>query len=132
MENARLYGDLQDTFQQTIHGLASAIDKMDRYTAGHSERDADPRADQHQAHLQPLGRHQFVHQARSHESTRQCRPALQQHLVDVALRQQFQHRSGTYAPVVLLDQRHLGTGMLQRLPRGLVTVSRQDQHSARQ
>ena len=38
IENARLYGDLQATFQQTIHGLASAIDKMDRYTAGHSER----------------------------------------------------------------------------------------------
>ena len=38
IENARLYGDLQATFQQTIQGLASAIDKMDRYTAGHSER----------------------------------------------------------------------------------------------
>ena len=41
IENARLYGDLQATFQQTIHGLASAIDKMDRYTAGHSERVAE-------------------------------------------------------------------------------------------
>jgi response regulator RpfG family c-di-GMP phosphodiesterase len=41
IENARLYGDLQATFQQTIEGLASAIDKMDRYTAGHSERVAD-------------------------------------------------------------------------------------------
>ena len=38
IENARLYADLQATFQQTIQGLASAIDKMDRYTAGHSER----------------------------------------------------------------------------------------------
>jgi response regulator RpfG family c-di-GMP phosphodiesterase len=38
IENAQLYSDLQATFQQTIHGLASAIDKMDRYTAGHSER----------------------------------------------------------------------------------------------
>jgi len=38
IENARLYEDLQATFQQTIEGLARAIDKMDRYTAGHSER----------------------------------------------------------------------------------------------
>ena len=38
IENARLYEDLQSTFKQTIRGLASAIDKMDRYTAGHSER----------------------------------------------------------------------------------------------
>ncbi len=38
IENAKLYSDLQATFQQTIHGLASAIDKMDRYTAGHSGR----------------------------------------------------------------------------------------------
>lgn len=38
IENARLYEDLQATFQQTIEGLAKAIDKMDRYTAGHSER----------------------------------------------------------------------------------------------
>ncbi len=38
IENARLYEDLQATFQQTIEGLASAIDKMDRYTAGHSQR----------------------------------------------------------------------------------------------
>jgi HD-GYP domain-containing protein (c-di-GMP phosphodiesterase class II) len=30
--------DLQASFQQTIQGLAQAIDKMDRYTAGHSER----------------------------------------------------------------------------------------------
>jgi len=38
IENARLYEDLQATFQQTIAGLAKAIDKMDRYTAGHSDR----------------------------------------------------------------------------------------------
>ncbi len=38
IENAKLYEDLRQTFQQTIKGLASAIDKMDRYTAGHSER----------------------------------------------------------------------------------------------
>ena len=38
IENARLYEDLQATFQQTINGLAQTIDKMDRYTAGHSER----------------------------------------------------------------------------------------------
>jgi response regulator RpfG family c-di-GMP phosphodiesterase len=38
IENARLFGDLQATFHQTIEGLASALDKMDRYTAGHSER----------------------------------------------------------------------------------------------
>jgi HD-GYP domain-containing protein (c-di-GMP phosphodiesterase class II) len=38
IENARLYQDLQDTFQQTIRGLAKAIDKMDRYTSGHSDR----------------------------------------------------------------------------------------------
>ena len=38
IENAKLYEDLKATFQQTIKGLASAIDKMDRYTAGHSER----------------------------------------------------------------------------------------------
>jgi putative nucleotidyltransferase with HDIG domain len=38
IENARLYQNLQDTFQQTISGLAQTIDKMDRYTAGHSER----------------------------------------------------------------------------------------------
>jgi putative nucleotidyltransferase with HDIG domain len=38
IENARLYENLQETFQQTIQGLAQTIDKMDRYTAGHSER----------------------------------------------------------------------------------------------
>jgi response regulator RpfG family c-di-GMP phosphodiesterase len=38
IENAKLYEDLQLTFSQTIKGLANALDKMDRYTAGHSER----------------------------------------------------------------------------------------------
>jgi response regulator RpfG family c-di-GMP phosphodiesterase len=38
IENARLYEDLQATFHQTIEGLAKAIDKMDRYTSGHSDR----------------------------------------------------------------------------------------------
>ena len=38
IENARLYEDLRDTFKQTIQGLARTIDKMDRYTAGHSDR----------------------------------------------------------------------------------------------
>ncbi len=38
IENAKLYEDLKATFSQTIKGLASAIDKMDRYTAGHSGR----------------------------------------------------------------------------------------------
>jgi putative nucleotidyltransferase with HDIG domain len=38
IENAQLYEDLKATFSQTIKGLASALDKMDRYTSGHSER----------------------------------------------------------------------------------------------
>jgi response regulator RpfG family c-di-GMP phosphodiesterase len=38
IENARLFEDLQSTFQQTIQSFANTIDKMDRYTAGHSER----------------------------------------------------------------------------------------------
>jgi response regulator RpfG family c-di-GMP phosphodiesterase len=38
IENARLYEDLQATFKQTIQSLARTIDKMDRYTSGHSER----------------------------------------------------------------------------------------------
>ncbi len=38
IENARLYEDLQATFQQTIQSLANTIDKMDKYTAGHSQR----------------------------------------------------------------------------------------------
>jgi putative nucleotidyltransferase with HDIG domain len=37
IENARLYEDLKLTFEQTLLGFVSAIDKMDQYTAGHSE-----------------------------------------------------------------------------------------------
>lgn len=37
IENARLYEDLKLTFEQTLLGFVSAIDKMDEYTAGHSE-----------------------------------------------------------------------------------------------
>lgn len=38
IENARLYKNLQDTFRDTISGLARAIEAMDKYTAGHSDR----------------------------------------------------------------------------------------------
>jgi putative nucleotidyltransferase with HDIG domain len=38
IDNAELYENLQATFRQTIESLARTIDKMDRYTAGHSER----------------------------------------------------------------------------------------------
>jgi response regulator RpfG family c-di-GMP phosphodiesterase len=38
IENARLYENLKATFNQTIQGLARAIDTMDGYTAGHSDR----------------------------------------------------------------------------------------------
>jgi putative nucleotidyltransferase with HDIG domain len=38
IDNAELYENLQSTFQQTIESLARTIDKMDHYTAGHSER----------------------------------------------------------------------------------------------
>jgi response regulator RpfG family c-di-GMP phosphodiesterase len=38
IDNARLYSDLQATFYQTIESLARTLDKMDHYTAGHSER----------------------------------------------------------------------------------------------
>ena len=38
IENAKLYENLKATFNQTIQGLARAIDTMDRYTAGHSDR----------------------------------------------------------------------------------------------
>ena len=38
IDNARLYENLQANFRQTIQSLARTIDKMDHYTAGHSER----------------------------------------------------------------------------------------------
>ncbi|GAC1538098.1 MAG: hypothetical protein NVS3B10_02550 [Polyangiales bacterium] len=38
IDNARLYEDLKATFKQTIQGLARALDQLDRYTAGHSDR----------------------------------------------------------------------------------------------
>lgn len=38
IENARLYRNLQETFRNTIAGLARAIEAMDKYTAGHSDR----------------------------------------------------------------------------------------------
>jgi response regulator RpfG family c-di-GMP phosphodiesterase len=38
IDNTRLYLDLRASFQQTIQGLAKAIDRMDRYTSGHSDR----------------------------------------------------------------------------------------------
>ncbi len=38
IDNAQLYSDLQATFYQTIESLARTLDKMDHYTAGHSER----------------------------------------------------------------------------------------------
>ena len=41
VDNARLFGNLQDTFSQTIRGLAHALEAKDKYTAGHSDRVAD-------------------------------------------------------------------------------------------
>jgi response regulator RpfG family c-di-GMP phosphodiesterase len=38
VDNALLYRNLQLTFHQTIQGLARAIEAMDTYTAGHSDR----------------------------------------------------------------------------------------------
>jgi HD-GYP domain-containing protein (c-di-GMP phosphodiesterase class II) len=38
IDNAALYNNLQQTFRQTIQGLARAIEAMDKYTAGHSDR----------------------------------------------------------------------------------------------
>ncbi|RAL24929.1 hypothetical protein DL240_01595 [Lujinxingia litoralis] len=38
MDNARLYGDLQQTFKQTIQALANILEDRDPYTRGHSER----------------------------------------------------------------------------------------------
>ncbi len=38
IDNALLFNNLQQTFRQTIQGLARAIEAMDKYTAGHSDR----------------------------------------------------------------------------------------------
>ena len=38
IDNAALFNNLQQTFRQTIQGLARAIEAMDKYTAGHSDR----------------------------------------------------------------------------------------------
>jgi response regulator RpfG family c-di-GMP phosphodiesterase len=36
--NARLVADMRDTFRQTIQALARALEAMDKYTSGHSDR----------------------------------------------------------------------------------------------
>ncbi len=41
IDNSRLFDNLQDTFRQTIQGLAHALEAKDKYTAGHSDRVAD-------------------------------------------------------------------------------------------
>ena len=38
VDNAVLFNNLQQTFRQTIQGLARALEAMDKYTAGHSDR----------------------------------------------------------------------------------------------
>ncbi len=38
IENARLYGELRETFYATVHALAETIEKRDPYTAGHTKR----------------------------------------------------------------------------------------------
>ena len=38
IDNAELYSNLQQIFRQTIQGLARALEAMDKYTAGHSDR----------------------------------------------------------------------------------------------
>lgn len=38
LENSRLYGDLMETFNQTMQGFAHALEAKDQYTQGHSER----------------------------------------------------------------------------------------------
>jgi putative nucleotidyltransferase with HDIG domain len=38
MDNIRLFENLQATFRETIQGFARALEAMDRYTAGHSDR----------------------------------------------------------------------------------------------
>ena len=38
IETARMYGDLRNTFTETIEGFARALEAKDTYTAGHSDR----------------------------------------------------------------------------------------------
>lgn len=38
IETARMYGNLKETFTQTIEGFARALETKDAYTAGHSDR----------------------------------------------------------------------------------------------
>jgi len=38
VDNIRLFENLQATFRETIQGFARALEAMDRYTAGHSDR----------------------------------------------------------------------------------------------
>ncbi|MCU0663644.1 MAG: response regulator [Myxococcota bacterium] len=38
VDNAKLFLNLQQTFRQTIQSLARALEAMDKYTAGHSDR----------------------------------------------------------------------------------------------
>jgi len=38
IENAKLYRNIQESFRQTIQALARALEAMDKYTAGHSDR----------------------------------------------------------------------------------------------
>jgi response regulator RpfG family c-di-GMP phosphodiesterase len=38
IENVRLFENLQKSFQETIQGFVRALEAMDRYTAGHSDR----------------------------------------------------------------------------------------------
>jgi len=38
IDNIRLFENLQATFRETIQGFARALEAMDRYTAGHSDR----------------------------------------------------------------------------------------------
>jgi response regulator RpfG family c-di-GMP phosphodiesterase len=38
IDNIRLFENLQSTFRETIQGFARALEAMDRYTAGHSDR----------------------------------------------------------------------------------------------